>query len=180
MSYTISTGEMGIMLNSSEGCRRARRAEVPRQAMRYQLLQIVEELGLEAMVLADDLGRLLVQAGDPALGQVLAESAMWFEFAEGGEADELTVRRLQQLRPELQQRHVVARPVAVEVGGAAHVIGVGASELRVGGVERAARGIARICDVPQPVVTAAVVAAQAQAGQRRQSGVRWLIPSLTR
>jgi len=57
-------------------CRRQRRAESGPKAVRYQLQKVAEGLSLDAIVLADDLGRVLAHAGSTQLSQMLASAAI--------------------------------------------------------------------------------------------------------
>jgi|GEM_PF-4081930 len=72
-------------------CRRRNRSSLHREAVGHQLNHVAETLQLDAIVLADDLGRPLAHAGDPQLASMLAELALWSAPA-ADELDEATSR----------------------------------------------------------------------------------------
>jgi hypothetical protein len=146
-------------------------------AVGYQLLHLVEELSLRALVVADDVGISLAHAGDADLCKLLADSAMWSGFS-ATTVDDITLARIQQRFPDVESDHVASITIG---GGAVSVWGVGSSTAPRDAVRHAAEGIARICageanvgpvflepkscapaPAPAPVVT-------------REHGVRWLI-----
>jgi hypothetical protein len=109
--------------------------------VRYQLLQVAEGLSLDAIVLADDLGRVLAQAGNPQLSNLLADSAMW--STQG--MDEFTVEQVQDRYPDIARDDLVSEIVKVPGADGTRLIAAGKSfALRVG-VEHAISGIRRIC-----------------------------------
>ncbi len=127
--------------NAVPPCRRQRRAEPGPAAVRYQLQQVAEGLSLDAIVLADDLGRVLAQAGNPRLSHLLADAAMW---AMQG-VDDFTIERVQHNYPDIEPNDLVAESVAVPGADGTRLIAAGKSfALRVG-VEHAIAGIRRIC-----------------------------------
>lgn len=122
-------------------CRRQRRAEPGPEAVRFQLQQVAEGLSLDAIVLADDLGRVLAQAGNPQLSHLLADAAMW--SMQG--VDDFTIERVQHRYPDIEPGDLVAESVAVPGADGTRLIAAGKSfALRVG-VEHAIEGIRRIC-----------------------------------
>lgn len=160
-------------------CRRRNRSSLHREAVAHQLSHVAATLGLDAIVLADDLGRPLAHAGDPQLASLMAELALWSE--PGADAlDESTLARIGALYPDLEHRHVVARRIALTGACGARVIAAGKSFARGIGVDQAVSGIRRICEDADPSVFAtARPTAPAYSGvshqRRRERGVRWLI-----
>jgi len=164
----------------STSCRRRRRAHTAPMAVGYQLLNLVEEQTLRAIVIADDVGIPLAYAGDPALSALLAESAMWAEFAMTS-VDDVTLPRIQHVYPDIESHHVAAQSIGRD---GVQVLAVGTEEAPREAVSHAREGIARICGdanvgpefldaescesgpVPAPVV-------------EREHGVRWLIGGLS-
>ena len=156
-------------------------------AVGYQLLHLLRELPVGAIVVADDFGHPLAHAGDPELATILAESAMWSPFVEekGDCVDELTLRRIQSRYPEVEGRHVASRPIETDDARGARVIAVG--DEAVAAVDRAIAGIARITsgdasndntspkffDPTAPMPTS--VRGPVSPACMREVGVRWVI-----
>ena len=124
--------------------RRKRRSEDPVEAVDLQLEAAARDLQLEALVLADDVGRPLAQAGERSVTDVLASLAMWAEF-NGGRVDELTLATLRTYDPTVDPGHVATHEVSV--GGGAErlrLVALGRSLVRSMQLSRAASGVARI------------------------------------
>lgn len=160
-------------------CRRRNRSSLHREAVGHQLNHVAETLQLDAIVLADDLGRPLAHAGDPQLASMLAELALWSAPA-ADELDEATLTRIRALYPDLENRHVVAKRIALTGARGTRVIAAGRSFARGIGVDQAVNGIRRICeDAGQDVFAQIRSTAPAYTGvprqRRREGGVRWLI-----
>ncbi len=129
-------------------CRRQRRAATAPMAVGYQLLHLIGELPVGAIVVADDFGHPLAHAGDAELATILAESVMWSPFCDQDNAgasgvDELTLRRIQARYPEVEGRHVVSFAIDTADARGARVVAVG--DAARAAVTRATVGIARIC-----------------------------------
>jgi len=160
-------------------CRRRNRSSLHRLAVAHQLAHVAETLSLDAIVLADDLGRPLAHAGNPELSSLLAEMAMWSMPSED-ELDESTLRRVRALYPDLESRHFVARRIYLNGAIGTRIIAAGKSLARQVGVDQAVRGVERICDdAKEHLFDQARTNAQAYTGvprqRRRESGVRWLL-----
>jgi len=150
--------------------------------VRYQLQQVAEGLSLDAIVLADDLGRVLAHAGNPRLSHLLADAAMW--SMEG--LDEFTVERVQHNYPDIERNDLVAENIVVPGADGTRIIAAGKSfALRVG-VEHAIAGIRRICTTWQECAptwpkeaandeTGPDAAEQNEAARDHGAGVRWAL-----
>ena len=160
-------------------CRRRNRSLLHREAVGHQLSHVAETLSLDAIVLADDLGRPLAHAGDAELSGLLAESAMW-TMPDDDSLDEATMARIRVLYPDLENRHFVTRPIALNGEFGTRVIAAGKSFARRIGVDQAALGIERICDDAKGhVFTCVNTSGPRYTGvpkqRRRKSVVRWLL-----
>lgn len=168
---------MDASLHAAHG-RRQRRALTAPMAVGYQLLHLMEELGLRAIVVADDLGRPLVQAGDRAITSILADTAMWSAYATHG-VDALMVRRLRTWYPDILPTHVAAMPLGI---AGATVLAVGTHATSRDAVDRAREGIARICRATAGIgpqlfddAPAAKRAPTSPPAPWREDGVLWLV-----
>ena len=129
----------------AQPCRRRRRGRTAQEALTYQLLHVAEVLGLDAIVIADELGMPVAQAGDPEVSNILANSAMWAQFT-NDDIDDISFEALSGQMPEVQKFHVVSIPINLpHVEGTSRLLLVGHSDGRSAGAEHAARGIGRIC-----------------------------------
>ncbi len=157
--------------------RRQRRAHTAPMAIGYQLLHLVEQLSLRAIVVADDVGLALAHAGDRNLSAMLADSGMWAGFASTS-VDDMTLARIQQRYPDVELEHVASGSLGA---GATTVLAVGTPATSRTAVRRALAGITRICAATTetgPVFldpedcTATPPSAPAP---DREHGVRWAI-----
>ena len=128
-------------LQDAESCRRRRRAQTAPMAVGYQLMHLVEQNALRAIVIADDVGMPLAHAGDAELSVLLAESAMWSGFATAA-IDEMTLERIQQRYPEIDVGDVASQALG---RAGVQVLAIGAEGTAVDAVRHAREGIARIC-----------------------------------
>lgn len=157
--------------------RRTRRAHTAPMAVGYQLLHLVEQLSLRAIVVADDVGVVLARAGDRELSAMLADSAMWAGFASTS-IDEMTLVRIQHRFPDVEIEHVASEPLGT---GGVIVLAVGTLETSRSAVRRAVEGIARICATTNagPMFlapeTCANVNATVERPVSRENGVLWAI-----
>jgi hypothetical protein len=126
---------------SEAACRRRRRADSAPVAVGHQLLHLQRERDLRAIVLADDVGVPLAQAGDASLSALLAESAMWSDFA-CSSVDPMTLERIQQRYPDIDSSHVAATPIG---GAGVQILAIGAGDYASQAGRRAHAGISRIC-----------------------------------
>ena len=124
-------------------CRRRRRHASARLAVRYQIQHVAEHNDLTAIVLADELGRVLEQAGDPELSLVLAASALWAEFADSASVDDFTLATLCWRWPDLSAAAITEMDVPNVHG--AQVIAAEVPGVPIHVVKSAAGGIGRIC-----------------------------------
>jgi hypothetical protein len=122
-------------------CRRRHRGKSPQEAVECQLHRVAEGLSLDAIVLADDLGRILVRAGNPVLAGLLAGSAMW--SATG--IDALTVDQVRHRYPQIDVDDMVSEPVFVPGADGARLIAAGKTIGLHAAVDHAITGIMRIC-----------------------------------
>ena len=141
--------------------RRRRRAKSGPIAVELQLRQVAEGLALDAIVLADDLGRVLAHAGSLELSRVLANSAMW--APEG--VDGFTIEHARHRCPNLEPDDVVAESVDVPGADGAKLIAAGKSFALRTGVDHAIDGIKRICTE--------WLSAKPRSRARSQPGYRW-------
>lgn len=113
--------------------RRLRRSEQPTLALRYQLEHTREQARLEALVLADESGLVVGEAGDPAVCTELAAIAPWMTR---------TAARMP-MPPLLRGADVCVRTVSVH-GMHLHLAGVGGSVARDAVMASSLRGVERI------------------------------------
>ena len=164
-------------LETSSARRRQRRAHTAPMAVGYQLLHLVRQLSLRAIVVADDVGVALAHAGDHDLSAMLADSAMWSGFATTS-VDEMTLVRIQQRYPDIELEHVASGSLGA---GATTVLAVGTQATSRAAVRRAVDGIERICsttgDTGPIFLHPAVCIADMPTGpvKVREHGVRWAI-----
>lgn len=161
-------------------CRRRQRSSHQREAIAHQLTHVAQTLALDAIVLADDLGRPLAHAGNAELSALLAEMALWADPGDAAALDEGTMLRVRAAYPELEKHHIVADSVEVPGAAGTRVIAAGRSFARRIGVEHAIGGIERICGTKtRPVFETASTTAPSYCGvprqRRRERGVRWLL-----
>jgi len=155
--------------------RRNRRAHTAPMAVGYQLLHLVNELSLRAIVIADDVGVPLAHAGDRDLSAMLADSAMWSGFASTS-VDDMTLARIQQRYPDIELEHVASGTL-----GGTTVLAVGTHATSRTAIGRALEGIARICAATAdtgPVFLApkdCTSSPQRAPAADRENGVLWAI-----
>ncbi|GAB4195886.1 MAG: hypothetical protein OHK0013_02500 [Sandaracinaceae bacterium] len=113
--------------------RRRRRSEQPGTALRFQLEHTREQARLEALVLADEQGLLVAEAGDPAICSELAAIAPWMGRSP----------LAMPLPPLLRGADVCVRSMHVH-GAALHLAAVGGSVARDALLARSLRGVERI------------------------------------
>lgn len=113
--------------------RRSRRSEQPATALRFQLEHTREQARLEALVLADESGLVVGEAGDPAVCTELAAIAPWMQR---------TPARFP-MPPLLRGADVWVRSVTVH-GVPLHLAGIGGSIARDAVLAHSARGVERI------------------------------------
>jgi len=124
--------------------RRRRRSDIPHVAMRLQLRSVADRLGLDAIVLADDIGTPLACVGDPEISDLLVEAAMW-PSQDDAAVDWFTRAWFEALDPTFEDSDVVSMTIpAPQRDTFWKVIAVGMSPETPGGVEQAVRGIERI------------------------------------
>ena len=137
------------MIPNTDRDRRLRRSEMPHVAMGLQLRFVAERLGLEAIVLADDLGTPLAFAGDPGLSGILAQASMWVG-AEGPGLDWYAAAWLEEVDPSITSDDIVS-VVIPRRGSAGHwrVTAIGRDPETPAGVVHAVTGIRRIASGPR-------------------------------
>lgn len=133
--------------------RRNRRSAVTTEALAFQCAHIQEGLGLDAIVVADDMGDRWVGAGDRALCRYLSKNAP--ELANGEFDAALKLRALQTISEGLEAAHVTTARVKVpHMGGRfLYVTGVGHNRMRRQGVATTANGSKRILGYERPLIT---------------------------
>ncbi len=146
-------------------------------AVGYQLLHLVEQLSLRAIVIADDVGIALAHAGDRDLSGMLADSAMWSEFASTS-IDDMTLVQIQQRYPDIELEHVASGSLGTE---GTTVLAVGTHTTSRAAIRRALDGIARICATTTdsgPVFLApedCAASPPSAPATARENGVLWAI-----
>ncbi len=123
--------------------RRRIRSDEPDIAVEMQLSHVAHVLGLDALVLADDMGQAVSRIGDSEIGELLAAMVLWSSVS--GEVDELTVEALRERDPTIERTHVTR--VAVDIPGQANrleLVALGRSIVTSIGLAHAAEGIRRI------------------------------------
>jgi hypothetical protein len=113
--------------------RRHRRSEQPTMALRYQLEHTREQARLEAVVLADESGLVVGEAGDPAVCTELAAIAPWM----------LRTAARFPMPPLLRGADVCVRSVHVH-GVPLHLAAIGGSIARDAVIASSLRGVERI------------------------------------
>ncbi|MBX7192366.1 MAG: hypothetical protein K1X94_09920 [Sandaracinaceae bacterium] len=113
--------------------RRHRRSEKPSIALRYQLEHTREQARLEALVLADESGLVVGEAGDPAVCTELAAIAPWM----------LRTPSRIPMPPLLRGADVCVRSVSVH-GTSLHLAAIGGSVARDAVMASSLRGVERI------------------------------------
>jgi hypothetical protein len=113
--------------------RRGRRSEQPTTALRYQLEHTREQARLEAVVLADESGLVVGEAGDPAVCTELAAIAPWMQR---------TASRMP-MPPLLRGADVCVRSVMVH-GVSLHLAAIGGCIARDAILACSVRGVERI------------------------------------
>lgn len=124
--------------------RRRRRSSELGDALQHQLEYVRARLGLEALVLCDDLGEILALAGEPAIVKRAAEQAPWLAATPTWDLEE-ALAYFWDVRPGLCSAEVAVRRIRLP-GGVPPLllVGIGPSTLLEPWVEHAARGVARI------------------------------------
>jgi hypothetical protein len=124
--------------------RRIRRSSDRGEALSLQIAHVMEILGFDAIVLADDLGFPVVQAGDPRLADLLAQSAMWTDRY-GPPVDTFVYGQVKERYPCYELRDVVSEVLDLPgMPSFCRLTAVGHSAARCVGVRHAADGIRRI------------------------------------
>ena len=124
--------------------RRRRRSDIPHVAMRLQLRTVAEHLGLDAIVLADDLGLPLAFAGDPQLSDLLAQASMW-TWSQNSPVDWFTRDCVAAVDPSIDEDDFVSIKIPrQDQGGFWRVTAIGRRPDTSDGVEHAVTGIERI------------------------------------
>lgn len=113
--------------------RRLRRSQEPATALRYQLEHTRDRARLEAVVLADESGLVVGEAGDPAVCTELAAIAPWMQRTPGHFP----------MPPLLRGADVWLRSVSIH-GSALHLAAIGGSIARDAVLSCSARGVERI------------------------------------
>lgn len=113
--------------------RRTRRSDQPGTALRFQLEHTREQARLEALVLADEQGLPLAEAGDPAVCTELAAVAPWMGRSPLG----------MPMPPLLRGADVCVRMVTIH-GTSLHLAAVGGSVARDAVLACSLRGVERI------------------------------------
>ncbi len=113
--------------------RRVRRSQEPATALRYQLEHTRDRARLEALVLADESGIVVGEAGDPAVCAELAAIAPWMQR---------TPARLP-MPPLLRGADLWIRSVSIH-GSSLHLAAIGGSVARDALLSHSARGVERI------------------------------------
>ena len=158
-------------------CRRLRRSESRHEAIGHHLCSVREEYELDAIVVADDMGRPLVQVGDAKLSQLLADSVMW--STDG--VDAWTLHEIRNCYPDLDEQSIVSRGVAVPGATGVRVVGAGRSRSRHQALDHAAAGVDRICGsanapLEHPAASNETVRPNDMMKPKpRETGVRWRI-----
>lgn len=128
--------------------RRYRRSEITTQALAFQCAHVQEGLSLRAMIVSDDIGDRWVGSGDKALCRMLSKSAP--AIGSGNEHAAMRLRALQVLQSDLDGSKVTTTKIKVpNQSRYIYVTGVGANQMRVGGVSTAAVGTKRILGYTQ-------------------------------
>ena len=112
-------------------------------AVEMQLSHVADVLNLDALVLADDMGRPLSAIGNSELGELLAAMVMWTGFS--GEVDEFTVEAIREHDPTAERSHI--RSVTVELPGQTkrfQLVALGRSIVTSIGLAHAVAGLRRI------------------------------------
>ena len=123
--------------------RRYRRSDVTTQALAFQCAHVQEGLSLRAMIVSDDIGDRWVGSGDRALCRMLSKSAP--AIASGDEHAAMRLRALQVLQSDLDGSRVTTTRIKVpRQSRYIYVTGVGANQMRAGGVGTTAEGAKRI------------------------------------
>ena len=123
--------------------RRRIRSEDRDIAVEMQLSHVVDVLNLDALVLANDMGRALSRLGDSEVGELLAAMVMWTGFS--SDVDEFTVEAIQERDPTVEKRHI--RSVTIDLperDGQLQLVALGRSIVTSIGLAHAAAGIRRI------------------------------------
>ncbi len=176
----MQLAEIATNSTTSEQSRRRRRAHTAPMAVGYQLLHLTEQLGLEAIVVADDVGHVLAYAGNRHMASLLADSVMWRAFSTQA-IDDLTLARIRQHYPYVDLEHVACESVGT---AGVCIVAVSPSWACRAAVERARVGIERICastDGTGPAFldpAACVSPPVQQPSAPREHGVRWAIGSM--
>ncbi|TVR03379.1 MAG: hypothetical protein EA398_05205 [Deltaproteobacteria bacterium] len=130
--------------------RRYRRSEDITQALAFQCAHVQQQLGLQALVVADDVGDRWVGAGDRTLCRILSRGAN--DLAVGSTANAAyRFKVLQSMKEDLEPGHLTTFTLRVpNRQRLLHVAGVGAHNARADGVVTTAGGARRILGfVPQ-------------------------------
>jgi len=146
MEVTVIT-EYGRTISADKRYRRSGRQ---RDALSFQCAHLQEQMGLEAMVVTDDIGSAWVGSGDLALCRVLSRSAAALARPDHENRD-LQMKTLQSLRTDLQNSQVATMSVPVP-GSRRHIYiaGVGRTRLLENGVQSTAVGTRRILGFERP------------------------------
>jgi len=124
--------------------RRLRRSTDRDEALGLQIAHVMDILGYDAIVLADDLGFPVAQAGDPELADLLAQSAMWTD-RHGPAVDGFVYNQVKQRYPDYEQHDVVSAVLDLPgMPSFCRVTAAGHSTVRSVGVQHAVDGIRRI------------------------------------
>lgn len=130
-------------MNGTPTDRRRIRSEDCDIAVEMQLCHVADILDLDALVLADDMGRPISSVGNSELGELLAAMVMWTGFS--GDVDEFTVDAIREHDPTIEESHI--RSLTVEIPGDAEklqLVALGRSIVTSIGLAHAAAGIRRI------------------------------------
>lgn len=125
--------------------RREQRSADARAALQFQLEHVARVVEFDAVVLADDLGRPIVSAGDPEVSTWLADAAMWADVY-GTQGDPVLRERVEALEGE--ERAMYAAQCRVGGDGLLRLLALGRSVVGDIALLHAARGIERICAAP--------------------------------
>lgn len=124
--------------------RRRHRSRDTGEALGLQIAHVMEILGFDAIVLADDLGFPVVQAGDPQLADLLAQSAMWTD-RHGPPLDTFVFGQVRQRYPDYEAHDVVSEVLDLPgMPSFCRLTAAGHSSASCVGVQHAADGIRRI------------------------------------
>lgn len=118
--------------------RRKRRSEETLEAITYQLEHVVEEFGMDMMVLADHQGTIVASAGAPRLAEVFAAHAPKLH-----ETDDLK-DAVSCVVPDLPPHHVLVESLSIEEMPLYLCAVTGGDDDSQRGFERAQTGIKRI------------------------------------